>query len=253
VHDRVAEVLAQRATLDRGAAAGIAWSLVLHGGLAALIVYAATHAEAPLPAKTLNIQFAQLRGAQQPAPAIAKPAIAKPTTPAPPKLEAPKPKIEEPKPAIETPPPAKAEKNTVPFSPFGRSPKKGSDAAPPAKPAAAPPAAALPGTSTAEVPIGGTGVQGLEGGDFPYTIYIEAMQRKIGSNWFRPQIAGGAATIIYFRILRDGSIGETRVETSSGNATFDRAALSAVRSSQPLNPLPFGYSGTYLGVHLTFR
>jgi periplasmic protein TonB len=250
VHDRVAEVLAQRATLDRGAAAGVAWSLVLHGGLIALALYAATHAETPVPAKTVSIQFAQLRGAQRPAPAIQKPAP-EPVTP---KIEEPKPKIAAPQPAVETPPPAKPEKNTVPLSPFGRSTKKGSDAAPPAKTIPAPPAAAPPGVATTtDVPIGGTGVQGLEGGDFPYTIYIEAMQRKIGSNWFRPQIAGGAATIVYFRILRDGSIGETRVETSSGNATFDRAALSAVRSSQPLNPLPFGYSGSYLGVHLTFR
>ena len=55
------------------------------------------------------------------------------------------------------------------------------------------------------------------------------------------------------RIMRDGTITEAKVETSSGNGTFDRAALSAVRSSSPLNPLPFAYDGTYLGVHLTFR
>jgi len=254
VHDRVAEVLAQRATLERGALAGVAWSLVLHGGLIALVFYAATHAEAPRPATTVSIQFAQLRAAQRSAPAIAKPAPVL-TPPAPPKLEAPKPKIEEPKPAVETPPPAKIEKNTVPLSPFGRSTKKGSETPPPTKPAAAPPPVVPPSgaATTTDVPIGGTGIQGLEGGDFPYTLYIEAMQRKIGSNWFRPQLAGGAATIIYFRIQRDGSIAEARVETSSGNATFDRAALSAVRSSHPLNPLPFGYSGSYLGVHLTFR
>ena len=59
--------------------------------------------------------------------------------------------------------------------------------------------------------------------------------------------------VVYFRILRDGTITEARVETPSGNGTFDRAALSAVRSSSPLNPLPFAYSGTYLGVYLTFR
>ena len=140
----------------------------------------------------------------------------------------------------------------MPLSPFGRSTKKGSETPPAAKPAAAPPAAA-PGTTTAEVPVGGSGVTGLEGGDFPYTLYLQGMHRRIGTNWFRPQVAAGTATIIYFRILRDGTIGEARVETSSGNGTFDRAALSAVRSSSPLNPLPFAYAGTYLGVHLTFR
>ena len=42
MRDGVADVLAQRATLDRGAGAGIALSLLLHGGLIALAVYAAT-------------------------------------------------------------------------------------------------------------------------------------------------------------------------------------------------------------------
>ncbi len=103
------------------------------------------------------------------------------------------------------------------------------------------------------MPIGGSGVTGLEGGDFPYTLYIQGMHRRIGTNWFRPPVADGTRVLVYFRILRDGTIGEVRVESSSGNPTFDRAALSAVKSSSPLNPLPFAYDGTYLGVHLTFR
>ena len=251
MRDGVADVLAQRATLDRGAGAGIVLSLLLHGGLIALAVYAATHASPPKAAQMVNIQFAKMPG-----PTAAPAAARKPVEPKPveaPKIEEPKPKaepkIEEPKPAASTP--AKVEKGTVPLSPFGRSTKKGSETPPAAKPAAAP-AAPAPGT-TAEVPIGGSGVTGLEGGDFPYTLYLQGMHRRIGTNWFRPQVAAGTATIIYFRILRDGTIAEAKVETSSGNGTFDRAALSAVRSSSPLNPLPFAYDGTYLGVHLTFR
>jgi len=162
----------------------------------------------------------------------------------------PEPKITEPKPAAVTTP-AKVEKNTVPLSPFGRSTKKGSETPPVAKPTPAPPSA--PATTTAEVPIGGSGVTGLEGGDFPYTLYLQGMHRRIGTNWFRPQVAPGTATVVYFRIQRDGTISEVKVETASGNGTFDRAALSAIRSSSPLNPLPFAYDGTYLGVHLTFR
>ena len=194
----------------------------------------------------VNIQFASMPSA----PAAPRKTTA-PPKPATPKIE--EPKIVEPKPVPDKPAPV--EKNTVPMSPFGRSTKKGSEAPEPAKPAPVQqtPSSALPGTSTAEVPVGGAGVTGLEGGDFPYSLYIGGMQRRIGSNWFRPQVQAGTATIVYFRILRDGTITESRVETSSGNATFDRAALSAVRSSTPLNPLPFGYDGTYLGVHLTFR
>jgi TonB family protein len=103
------------------------------------------------------------------------------------------------------------------------------------------------------VPIGGAGVVGLEGGDFPYTIYIERMKTLIGSHWLRPQISGGVATTVYFRIDRDGTIGDVRTETSSGNGTFDRAALRAIMETSPLPPLPFAYNGTFLGVHLTFR
>jgi outer membrane biosynthesis protein TonB len=42
-------------------------------------------------------------------------------------------------------------------------------------------------------------------------------------------------------------------ESASGNGLFDRAALRAVIESSPLPPLPFGYSGTYINVHLTFK
>jgi len=244
MHDRVADVLAQRATLDRGAGTAVALSLLLHGGLASLAVYTALHAAVPRKATMVNIQFAKMPAAS--APAITRPAA----KPAAAKIEDVKPKIEEPKPQPKAEPPKKPEKNTVPLSPFGRSTKKGSEQAPPAPPVPAAPAA----TSTAPVvPVGGSGVTGLEGGDFPYTLYLDGMHRRIGSNWFRPQAGAGAVVIIYFRILRDGRVTESRVETPSGNPTFDRAALSAVRSSSPLNPLPFAYNGTYLGVHLTFR
>jgi TonB family protein len=246
MRDRVADVLAQRASLDRGAGTAFALSLLLHGGLSALAVYAALHAPAPQKVSLVSIQFAKLPPVTPAAQKPAKPAATSP------KIEDVQPKIEEPKPQLKPETPKKPEKNTVPLSPFGRSTKKGSETPPvePPKPAA-PPAAA---TSTAPaVPIGGSGVTGLEGGDFPFTIYLEGMNRRIGSNWFRPQAGGGAAVVIYFRILRDGTIVESRVETPSGNPTFDRAALSAVRSSSPLTPLPFAFSGNYLGVHLTFR
>lgn len=245
MRDRVADVLAQREALDRGAGVAVALSVLLHGGLTALAVYAALHATPPQTPAMVTIQFAKMPAAPAVQPAAAKPA-------APPKLEDVKPKIEEPKPQpVKPEEPKKPEKNSVPLSPFGRSTKKGSETPPAEPPAPAAPAAA---TSTAPgVAVGTSGVTGLEGGDFPFTIYLDGMIRKIGSNWFRPQIDPGAGVVIYFRILRNGTIVESRVETSSGNPTFDRAALSAVRSSSPLNPLPFPYNGNYLGVHQTFR
>src|SRR6185295_3432771 len=163
MRDAVAEVLTQRARLDRGAGGAVALSLLLHGGLTALAVYAALHAAPPKAAAMVNIQFAKMPAAAAAAPrARTTTPVAKPLEPA--KIEPPKPKIEEPKPVVEQPQPAKVEKNTVPLSPFGKSTKKGSETPAPAKPAPAPAAAPpLPGVATTtDVPVGGAGVTGLE-------------------------------------------------------------------------------------------
>ena len=93
---------------------------------------------------------------------------------------------------------------------------------------------------------------GIEG-DFPYTIYIDRMKTLIGQRWLRPQVSGGIVATVSFVIDRDGTIRDAKNEIPSGNGTFDRAALRAVLEASPLPPLPFGYNGTYLGVHLKFR
>src|SRR5258705_7124693 len=120
MRDRVADVLDQRAALDRGAGSAVAVSLLLHVGLTACVVYAATHATPPKAVTMVSIRLAPMTPA---VPAAAPKPIAKP------KIEEPKPKIEEPKPVVAKTPP-KPEKNTVPLSPFGRSTKKGSETPP---------------------------------------------------------------------------------------------------------------------------
>ena len=249
MRDRVADVLAQRAALDRGTSAGVIASVVLHVALAGAVIYSATHADPPTAVKMVSIQFAKMPGA---APAAPRRAEARPT-PAP-KIQEPKPVIEEPKPVVEKPVTKPPEKNTVPLSPFGQSTKKGSAA--PAPVPAPPTSNQQPATSTAsEVPIGGIGVTGAGGGEppGPCSLYMEGMKRKIGSYWTRPQVAGGPTAVIYLHILRNGTITEAKIETPSGNPAFDRAALSATRSASPLNPLPPACSTNYLGVNLVFR
>lgn len=228
--DRVAEVLAERAALDRSVSSGLALSLLLHGALSGVAVYAAFHEAPPRAVTAVNIQFAKLPGVA----AEVKPA-------------APIPRIEEPKPEPKKEEPkAPPEKKTVPISPFGRSTKKGSEN-PETKPST------VNRQPATEVPVGQTGVTGLEGGDFPYPLYIERMKTLIGSHWFRPEVPAGATVIVHFVIERDGTIRDAKYQTASGLGTFDRAALRAVLEASPLPPLPFGYAGTYLGVHLTFR
>lgn len=249
--DRVGDVLNSRsAALQRGAAPSVLLSLALHGALAGAAFYVALHTPQPEAASVLNIRFKPLPASPSTAaPPTKTPATTQPPATIPPEAAAKVPKMEIPVttnvPAEKVPP-----KDAVPLSNFGRSTKRGSDAVVP-PPAIAQPA--VPGiAAAADVPVGGSGVTGLDGGDFPYTIYIDNMKRLVGTRWFRPQFNGGAATI-YFALDRDGSIRDARVETTSGNATFDRSALRAVIESSPLPPLPFGYSGTFLGVHLTFK
>ncbi|MCU1347297.1 MAG: TonB family protein [Acidobacteria bacterium] len=251
MHDRVGEILAARAAQSSGAAPAVALSVVLHGALTAAAIYAAMHAPAPQTANILSIRFAPTPRASAPAAPVSKPPtpVARPAAPVPVI-----PKIVEPAPQVTASSLVKPEPKTVPLSTFGRSTRKGSEHPAPAPPT---PAAATPAATTgigiAEVPVGGAGVTGLEGGDFPYTIYIENMKRLVGTKWFRPQTGNGSITTVYFVIERDGSIRDAKVETPSGNGTFDRAALRAILEASPLPPLPFAYNGTYLGVHLTFK
>jgi TonB family protein len=226
--DRVGEILAQRAKLESGAGAAIFFSILLHATLTALAGWSAWHHGSTETPSVMTIGFAQPAPAAEITPAVQPAPATEPVV-----QPAPKP-VEKPKPS----------KKTAPPSPFGKSPKK---AAEPVPQPVAPPAPAV------DVPVGGSGVTQLEGGDFPYSIYIERMKTLIGTHWFRPQVGENSAAIVYFAIDRDGTIRDAKVENASGNGLYDRAALRAVLEASPLPPLPFGYSGTYLGVHLKFR
>jgi len=243
MEDLIGDLLAERAHLGGNPAGGIAVSVLLHGAIAAGIIYAAMHAVAPQEVSTLNIKFAPMPAAVPPT--VTSQPIA---PPAPRKLSIPEPVAEAPKPVV------KSEPKTVPLSEFGRSSRKGSETPPQPKPAAtAPQMSAKPGVvGGIDIPIGSAGVTGIEG-DFPYTIYIDRMKTLIGQRWLRPQAGTGITATVSFVIDRDGTIRDAKSEILSGNGTFDRAALRAVLEASPLPPLPFGYNGTFLGVHLTFR
>jgi TonB family protein len=241
MEDRIGDLLAERAHLGGNPAAGIAVAVLLHGALAAGIIYGAMHAAAPQEVSTLNIKFvAPAAGVVAEKPVVAPPIA----PPAPKKLSIPEPVAEPVKPV------AKSEPKTVPLSNFGRSTKKGSETPSAPTPHTQPPTPQTVGG--VDIPIGSTGVTGIEG-DFPYTIYIDRMKTLIGQRWLRPQSVSGITTTVSFAIDRDGAIRDAKNEIASGNGTFDRAALRAVLEASPLPPLPFGYNGTYLGVRLTFR
>ena len=86
----------------------------------------------------------------------------------------------------------------------------------------------------------------------PY--YLSLVFGKIRDVWENPvQTSSVLMTTIYFRILRDGSIEQTKVEKSSGIDLFDQSAKRAIISSAPFPPLPNEFTGDYLGIHLEFE
>jgi periplasmic protein TonB len=128
----------------------------------------------------------------------------------------------------------------------------------PAEPRPAETAAPAPALPYAAV--GGAGLRGqvaLDQGDFEFSYYLLLVRNRIAQSWSPPAglATGGQPVhaVVYFRIARDGSLSEIRLETASRVEFFDRSATRAVMISDPLPPLPLGYAGGTLGVHFGFE
>lgn len=157
--------------------------------------------------------------------------------PAPPKIEAVKP-VDDTGVKLAPEPPKKKKK-----------PEKTPDAPPP--PADMP---ALPSAA-----VGSAGLKGdlsLEVHDFAFTYYLVLVRNRIAANWAPPAgVATGGQrmrSVVYFRIGRGGEVSEIRMEERSSLEFFDRSALRAVMLSDPLPPLPLGFTGGDLAVHFGF-
>ena len=244
MQDAVAEVLGERRALVARRSPFLIASVSLHLLIGILVLVIAQRNAAIPRSSAIKIRLAPAPSAppivqaQPPAP-VAKPA-------APPAPVA-KPKV------VKPAEPKTAKKKPTEKTLFGKSTEKPVPA-PPQKTPPAPPAQAAAGPNTAgSIAAGTAGISGLEGGDFPYTIYIDRMLTLIGSHWFRPQTSADLTTQVYFVIERDGRVRDVKIEKASGNNSFDRAAQRAILEASPLPPLPFAYSGTFLGVHLTFH
>lgn len=103
------------------------------------------------------------------------------------------------------------------------------------------------------VGFGGRGsIVNLEGANFEYAYYLSIVQDRIGSNWVRSYVGKGKVRV-YFRIKRNGNIAGAMIEESSGDVGLDRLALRAITASSPMPPLPEGYTGNDLGIHIWFN
>jgi protein TonB len=109
-------------------------------------------------------------------------------------------------------------------------------------------------------PVGSAGLSGqlsVDAANFEFTYYLVLVRNRIAQNWTPPagMVTRGdpLRAVVYFRIGRDGRVEGARVESGSAIDYFDRSALRAVMISDPLPPLPLGFSGSDLGVHFGFE
>jgi len=104
----------------------------------------------------------------------------------------------------------------------------------------------------------GLSFNGVGGGDFGsrFSWYVEAVQRRVSSNWLQstvdPSVAYAPRIVVAFDILRDGTVTNIQVMHSSNNGSVDNSAVRAVRESSPLNPLPPAYGGQRVSVEFWF-
>jgi len=80
--------------------------------------------------------------------------------------------------------------------------------------------------------------------------YVDNINRKMDANGYRsladPHTAKGSKAYISFKIARDGSAGDVRLDQSSGSATWDTACVRAAQRVDTFGPLPPAYRGSTL-------
>jgi TonB family protein len=115
------------------------------------------------------------------------------------------------------------------------------------------PAATLPSEQ-----VGPSGLKGdvnVDTGNFEFTYYLVLIRNRIASNWSPPagmSTGEKVRSVVYFRVGRGGELSDIRIENASGVEFFDHSALRAVTISDPMPPLPLGFTGGELGVHFGF-
>jgi len=110
------------------------------------------------------------------------------------------------------------------------------------------------GNTQAGISFNGTAGNGNFGSKFPW--YVEAVQRRISSNWLQSTIDANVGwaprVMVSFDILRDGTVTNIQITRSSNNYSVDTSAVRAIKDSSPLDRLPGAYSGSEVGVEFWF-
>jgi len=158
-----------------------------------------------------------------------------------------------------TPPETRRPPPTAPASPVAPS----TAPVPPAATVAPAPVASAAPPATPQASVGesgkGAGVELANGerGDGSGSAlgyYLGLVDYKISTNWV-PVGSGGArdsVVVIRFRVLRSGLVRDVELETGSGDAGLDAAAMRAIRQSLPLPPFPNLLTEPFLNLRYRF-
>lgn len=155
-------------------------------------------------------------------------------------------------------PPPRAEVDPVKPAPIVTKKTPPRDPAPPATPSP-------PGTKPTPGPPqrAGGGEQGGAGTDvanvrtdgiaFPYPGYLQNIVRQMALCFEPPRGTEGLRAVIRFQVLRDGSVSEVAMVTSSRNFRFDNEAKGAVEcAATKFGALPGGYRDDVLPIVFSF-
>ncbi|OGR48130.1 MAG: hypothetical protein A2X37_08995 [Elusimicrobia bacterium GWA2_66_18] len=123
--------------------------------------------------------------------------------------------------------------------------------------APAPSMAGAPGAGPAQTAAGPAGAAGAgvatDLPNFPYPWYISQVRLMLWQAWRKRMPRLDAEGAVVFSILRNGAFTDLRVESSAGEANFDRAALESVRAAAPFPALPSDFREPFLKIHLTLK
>jgi len=241
--DPVTKILIDREYAHPRLLPWVVLAIVMHAGLAAatyLVGRRAASRPVQLPVVSVKIVRPQAPSRRQPSRQPERRATAVPQPTKAPPTAVPEPKPVEPAPPVEDAPQASADAMRAADSD--------------ATPAPTPPPVDTGGGGGRGLSVGentGGGAPGIPA-DFHFTYYIERMLALIESRWYKPSVPPGARARVRFVILKSGKVEGIRLEESSGNSSFDRAALRAMYAANPLPPLPPAYGKPSLTIHLSF-
>jgi periplasmic protein TonB len=91
--------------------------------------------------------------------------------------------------------------------------------------------------------------------DFTDSAYQKKTYQRVASAWRRPSGTpkAGQKAVVIAVIRKDGTAPEATLHYPSGSDEWDAAALQAVKTAAPFDPLPKGYARPGVEVHFHFE